>query len=304
LEYKEPETKKQASEDEKIDKSALRRARTVSFLRPLSDVSTRSDTALSESIESKRSSATSSRRASRPPSLSYSRTSSVASISSELVEPPSGSHPSRLPQASTSSQWEAQGAVPDAATVSGKRGSRLFEPPVADSISEELIPASVDLTTDQIPSPAKPGSLLASEFKIPEGYMLVPIGSEAATNPATCTCGCHETPLALRTTASYVSTSVQTDDVPSPPRTALRIDTAATSHWSSDEITAVSQANMSPAYDDYYAENPIFMGRMMNYFSKPGYQLGDSLSSSYHSYEPLVYQYQDTFDSDALHIRY
>jgi hypothetical protein len=72
----------------------------------------------------------------------------------------------------------------------------------------------------------------------------------------------------------------------------------ATSQWPSDEFTAVSQANLSPAYDDYHC-----MGRMMNYFSKPGYQLGDSLISGYHTYEPLVYQYRDEFDKDALLIR-
>jgi hypothetical protein len=54
-------------------------------------------------------------------------------------------------------------------------------------------------------------------------------------------------------------------------------------------------------YDDQSIENPIFMGRMMSsYFSKPGYQLGDSLIGSYQVYEPLVYQYQDEFGEDAL----
>lgn len=51
-------------------------------------------------------------------------------------------------------------------------------------------------------------------------------------------------------------------------------------------------------YENYPAENPIFMGRMMNYFSKPGYQLGDSLMSGYQEYQPDVYQYQDEFEED------
>jgi len=42
------------------------------------------------------------------------------------------------------------------------------------------------------------------------------------------------------------------------------------------------------------------MGRMMNYFSKPGYQLGDSLTSGYQSYQPLVYEYQDEFGEEVL----
>ncbi|KAI4954657.1 hypothetical protein J4E86_005967 [Alternaria arbusti] len=45
LEYKEPELKKPApiEDDEKLDRQALRRSRTVSFLRPLSETSMRSD---------------------------------------------------------------------------------------------------------------------------------------------------------------------------------------------------------------------------------------------------------------------
>lgn len=42
------------------------------------------------------------------------------------------------------------------------------------------------------------------------------------------------------------------------------------------------------------------MGRMTNYFSKPGYQLGDSLASGYHHYEQPVYQYQKEFGDEAL----
>jgi hypothetical protein len=35
------------------------------------------------------------------------------------------------------------------------------------------------------------------------------------------------------------------------------------------------------------------MGRMMDYFSKPGYQLGDSLFSSYRYQQQPVYQEED-----------
>jgi hypothetical protein len=303
LEYKEPEVKKQVEEEEKINKPALRRARTVSFLRPLSDVSTRSDTTsvLTDTTESRRSSAVSSRRASRPPSLSYSRTSSVASFSSEPIGPPSGIYSSRHPPSPTISQWKAQEAASEATTAPTKRISRLFEPPVVDSISEELAPILMDLASDDgVPSTGL-GTLPILRFQVPVGYMLAPVGSAATTSPSTCICGCHETRLPKEMTASYSDASIQTDNVPSPSRTALRIDTTATSQWSSEEFTAVSQAELTPAYDNYHADNPTFMGRMMNYFSKPGYQLGDSLSSAYHTYEPPAYQYQDTFDSDTLH---
>jgi hypothetical protein len=33
---------------------------------------------------------------------------------------------------------------------------------------------------------------------------------------------------------------------------------------------------------------------MMDYFSKPGYQLGDSLMNSYSAYQP-VYEYREDF---------
>jgi hypothetical protein len=50
------------------------------------------------------------------------------------------------------------------------------------------------------------------------------------------------------------------------------------------------------------------MGRMMNYFSKPGYQLGDSLFSGYQpinwdsGYDEYqyTYEYRDEFGDEAL----
>jgi hypothetical protein len=300
LEYKEPEVKKPTEDEEKVDKPApLRRARTVSFLRPLSDVSTRSETFPVESVESKRSSAASSRRASRPPSLSFSRSSSTASISSELIEPLSGAQPARTHQPSLLSQWEALGASSSAfnpSSTTSKRSSRSFEPPLVDSISEELTHVPQNMAENERSQLTHPMPKPSPEFKIPEGYMLVPIGDAAKKSPSACTCGCHETPLPQKPKSNYVDTSMQTDHIPSPPRTALRIDTTAIPQWSSNSCSAVSQADLSPVYD----ENPIFLGRGTSYFSKPGYQLGDSLMSYYQTYEPLVYQYQDEFGEEAL----
>jgi hypothetical protein len=285
LEFKEPEVKKVVEEEKEIDKPALRRARTVSFLRPLSDVSTRSDASVAETAESRWSSAASSRRASRPPSLSFSRTSS---ISSELVEPMSDR---------TLSQWEALGAstiTPNPSTFPSKRTSRFFEPPVVASISEELSHSPA-----YVPAQAQPPPI--SDFKVPEGYMLVPIGQAAAKSPSACTCGCHSTPLPPPPNPKYTDTSIQTDNVPSPPRTALRIDTTAPSGWLSNSYSAVSQADLTPVYDDYPLENPISMGRQTSsYFSKPGYQLGDSLMWGFQTYEPQVYEYQDEFGEEVL----
>jgi hypothetical protein len=302
LEYKEPEIKKPAEDEEKIDKPALRRARTVSFLRPLSDVSTRSDSVATEAGENRWSSSTSSRRASRPPSLSYSRTSSAASISSELIEPLPELQSTKISQPSIMSQWEALRASTATSAYASKRSSRSFESPVVESISEELAHMPATTSAEDRTQLASTDSRFRSEFKIPEGYMLVPIGGEATKiPPAACTCGCHETLVPVKTKPTYTNASIQTDALPSPPRTALRIDTMATSDWSTNDYSAVSQADLSPMYDDQPLENPIFMSRMMSsYFSKPGYQLGDSLIRSYHVYEPLLYQYQDEFGEDAL----
>jgi hypothetical protein len=96
------------------------------------------------------------------------------------------------------------------------------------------------------------------------------------------------------TTGSLTDSCMQTDPiVPFPhPRTALRIKTAT------DDDTPVlcySEPSSSldihtPLTEDLPAPNPVYMGRMMDYFSKPGYQLGDSLFSSYRYHQQPVYQ--------------
>jgi hypothetical protein len=290
LEFKEPEVKKSIEEEKELDKPALRRARTVSFLRPLSDISTRSESSTIETAESRRSSAASSRRASRPPSLSFSRTSS---ISSDLVDP----IPDRSHQTSLLSQWEALGDSTATSIPSTKRSSRSFEPPVVESILEEHSHSPAHVAMHAQPQSTSTTSPPVSEFKVPEGYMLVPINQASNATPSPCTCNCHSTPSPNPT---YTNASIQTDNAPSPPRTALRIDTLASSRWSSNSYSAVSQADLSPVYDSYAVENPISLTRSTSYFSKPGYQLGDSLMWGFQSYEPVVYSYQDEFGDEAL----
>jgi hypothetical protein len=95
-------------------------------------------------------------------------------------------------------------------------------------------------------------------------------------------------------TSSLTDSCMQTDPVVSfpHPRTALRINTAT------DDDTPVllySEPSSTldihtPLTEDLPALNPVFMGRMMDYFSKPGYQLGDSLFSSYRFHQQPVYQ--------------
>jgi hypothetical protein len=297
LEFKEPEIKKPAEEEKEIDKPALRRARTVSFLRPLSDISTRSESSTAESAESRRSSAASSRRASRPPSMSFSRTSSMSSENMDTML-------DRPYQASSLSQWEALSAntvTLQPSTFPSKRSSRSFEPAVVESISEER-----SLTPGKEVPHAQPqrSSPQISDFEVPEGYMLVPIqhtDTGSTLLRCTCTCDSHSSPLP-HSKPSYISTSTQTENIPSPPRTALRIDTLATSRWSSNSYSAVSQPDMPTPV---YYENPISLARPVSYFAK-NYELGDSLGwglgMGMRNYEPVVYgyEYRDTFGEEAM----
>lgn len=266
MEFKEPEAKKSTEEEEKSDKPALRRARTVSFLRPLSDVSTRSDSTTNETVESRRSSSISSRRASRPPSLSYSRTSSTASISLDMIEPPTGVTPSRP---SLLTQWESLESK-HASTAPLKRLSRSYESP-ADSIAEELPPTSTrEHCTQSLQTTAPP----IHDFVLPEGYMLVPI---THTSISTCTCTCHSPNLTKPTyTSTSTSTGPQTSPPPSPSPRMPNLEPPA--YWPSSGHAA-PHIDSTPVYDE--TDNPFFMGRMMSYFSKPGYQLGDSLARGY-----------------------
>ncbi|KAL5118880.1 hypothetical protein ACEQ8H_003203 [Pleosporales sp. CAS-2024a] len=309
LEFKDTDVKKPGSggggdEDEK-DKSdkppaPLRRARTVSFLRPLSDSSTRSE---GDSTESRRSSGVSSRRASRrasrPPSLSYSnsRTSSVASMSEDLDA-------WQAPVSGAVSQWDALRGKEAATERSMKRSSRLIEQSFAQSIDEER-GRMESLMSAQEQKNMLLNSKIMAQFSIPEGYMLIPIETAGSVDTsAKCTCGCHTSPLLRKNKPSYVDDSMQTDEILLDNQKALRIDTLPTApHPLSTSYTATPQSYLTPTDEGVAEENPIFMGRMMNYFSRPSYQLGDSLVSGYQVYEPIVYQYQDEFGDEVMHIR-
>jgi hypothetical protein len=50
-------------------------------------------------------------------------------------------------------------------------------------------------------------------------------------------------------------------------------------------------------YPPQAAPGPFFMGRMLDYFGNPGYQLGDSLSSSY-SYYSIQ---QPTYEKEVIY---
>ncbi|KAF1952498.1 hypothetical protein CC80DRAFT_175691 [Byssothecium circinans] len=104
--------------------------------------------------------------------------------------------------------------------------------------------------------------------------------------PETCTCGCHAEPLPLpqpQSRPSYADASIQTDPLPSPPRTALRLDTTPSVAAIPGYSYTDSAHDTETSFDDYYyrdapAVNPFPMGSMSAFFSKPGYQLGDGLA--------------------------
>ncbi|KNG44788.1 hypothetical protein TW65_08314 [Stemphylium lycopersici] len=303
LEYKEPDIKKTAPADdeEKSDKQALRRSRTVSFLRPLSDTTARSDSAISYASRSKRSSSITSQRASRPPSLSYtnSRTNSEISILGDIISEGQTSQPARLSYISQRSALESSATEAGQELLPQKIGQSTFEPTFGKG--RESMTSQTPVQAIKMPSPTQ--SLPMADTG-PKADSLQPLPN-VMMSPSKGTCGCHTSPILSRPTppqSTYTNASTQTSPPLSPSRTALRIDTESAS------FPSLSQNNYTAVpYDSRYDESdydtpPVFMGRMSAYFSKPGYQLGDSLFSGYQpiNWGVATYEYQDTFGEEAL----
>ncbi|KAL1641558.1 hypothetical protein SLS61_010073 [Didymella pomorum] len=286
LEFKEPEVKKLTEEDEKekVDRQALRRSRTVSFLRPLSQTSNRADFSLPDApTTNMRTSSISSQRASRPPSLSYSTAGSEASIApsfeSQFLENAlAGTFPLSSRLAST-----------------GKLSMSTPESSNTRPLTSEIV---ANGRADSV-------AFTQSASSQPTGIPSIPeenterFAVKKTTTSESCTCGCHDPPLRQTKRSTYTNASIQTDSVSSPPPTSLRVDTFSASAWGSHNFGAVSRDVRTPVFDNFGAA-PFSMGRMTKYFSKPGYQLGDSLSRGYSYYEQPVYHYQDEFGDEAL----
>ncbi|KAH6865575.1 hypothetical protein BKA58DRAFT_413283 [Alternaria rosae] len=274
LEYKEPELKKQAptEDEEKLDRQALRRSRTVSFLRPLSETSIRSDSGVSDTNRSKRSSSISSQRASRPPSLSYtsSRTNSDISLLGETIVEGQMRQPGRP---SYISQWTALGS-------SAGELEQVASPQVSDDRihTESVMEREGKMESMKTASPA---SVATTPLRptVASNTMILqrspPPRRKPTSNTPSCTCNCHTSQSPPKST--YTTTATQTSPPPSP----LHRDNPSSSYWPSQaNYSAIPQ---DPSYytDEEYDTPPVFMGRMSTYFSKPGYQLGDSLFSGY-----------------------
>jgi hypothetical protein len=81
----------------------------------------------------------------------------------------------------------------------------------------------------------------------------------------------------------------------------LRLDTAvSTASAQPYSVSSVSSTQDLPAPQDVFYDNtpgngPFCMGRMMDYYSKPGYQLGDSLMNSYSMFQQPMYEYREEY---------
>lgn len=110
-----------------------------------------------------------------------------------------------------------------------------------------------------------------------------------------CPCCRHNS---IQKPTTYVDASIQTDPEP------LRITTTGVSRATNSNLSSALDTD-TPLTDDELplpppAPNPVIMGRMFDYFSNPGYQLGDSLMSSYHfNYYP---QKQAIYSGDAFYV--
>ncbi|KAI1513664.1 hypothetical protein L13192_00963 [Pyrenophora tritici-repentis] len=274
----------------KADRQALRRSRTVSFLRPLSEMSVRSDTSFGSETSSsgsgygpgsgygngwssrnkRSSSSASSTRVSRPPSLSFasSRSNSEVSMLGMTIVEGEAVQTARPGWMQMGKMGEKEGVV------SEEQNSPRQGRGDVDGGSETV------LTT----APA----LISTSRTAPTSY------PSTSTTTAPCTCGCHAhapSSTSIPTyTSTYTSTSTSTSTSPPPkprptytststqttppltstptPRAALRINTSTPSnYWSTQtpshgDYSAISQASTSfysdydnTYYDDAYYED-------------------------------------------------
>ena len=304
LEFKEPEIKKPQTPVEATPKeerpAPLRRSRTISFLRPLSDASSKSAT---PSIDmpvpgpSKSRSSSVSQVSSRPPSSVSSRPTSDALPNPYSPDPDTSSSQT----SSRHSSWHSPSTSRPQSVISSRPTSdssstRSFSPVRDNSSKEAPDEAQTVLPTRLVRRSTRPLSMSfnPSTFsKIVEGKALSLESGRENGGEYHCSC-CRHSPA---NKPSYADASIQTDPEP------LRVDTGneiPNHSFYSDQSSGLD--SYTPLEDDLPPPppppNPVYMGRMLDYFGNPGYQLGDSLISSYHYYqEPMYYQQEVLYDS-------
>ncbi|KAF2471851.1 uncharacterized protein BDR25DRAFT_23779 [Lindgomyces ingoldianus] len=283
LENKETEIKKpqpRAESPEKVDKPILRRSRTISFIRPPPDpimkpFSPATDTPPIREVLS------------RPPSVAIhsqpsSRPSSTSSITS--APQPSSRPPSMILGSQPSSQSPSLASIRAVSDSAPKSYGPVTDTPIRDSPTMSPMPVVPRQTTIRPLSMSfNPGAfprILEEDKSLPDSSIL------RKRDSGHCTCGCHIASPPAPARPIYADASVQTDPEPKRRPEPLRVDTA------SDTSSLSSRSNRSSVYDietpmteALPAPNPVVMGGMLSYFNNPGYRLGDSLRSTYYSYQ-------------------
>ncbi|KAH7350508.1 hypothetical protein BKA66DRAFT_476262 [Pyrenochaeta sp. MPI-SDFR-AT-0127] len=313
IEYKEPEAKTLTEDEERSEKLALRRSRTVSFLRPWSEPNTRFDCTTPVVSASRRTLSLTSERLSRPPSLSYSRTNSDASI---ISQPTEESEEASFYRSESPAILASQGVALDScdndfkkktnspqishrmpavrSDINLKRESTITTSRTNPSFMAPMRVASQQNTLDISPRqrvPSAEQTYSQSMFR----------SNSPSQNTSLCTCGFHKSSMKSNAFPTYSDASVQTDLRSVSPQPALPVGT----HVSSDlpmnlDQGILSHENKVPVSLESSSVNPVFMGRMMDYFSMPGYQLGDCLMSGYHLSKSFNYDYKDKFGNETL----
>src|SRR4051794_28009516 len=76
-----------------------------------------------------------------------------------------------------------------------------------------------------------------------------------------------------------------------PPSMSLRLA------YPSSETASYTSATETPLTEYDLTPNPVYIGQMLEYFSRPGYRLGDALHSTYHF--GLLSVYRETTDQQS-----
>ncbi|CAI6316843.1 unnamed protein product [Periconia digitata] len=296
LEYKEPEKK---SPETTEDKPGLRRTRTMSLFRAAPDTTTKPSAATVDDASPDRRSSATSQSESRPPSMSFS-TRSMSD--SSFISHPSSRSPSISSMAST---VETLATIPSRPTSDADL--KPLEPKSFVS-AEDPLAATTALRLKRRSRPLSMSFKPSTTPRIAEGRTLSSETAATSLTPETflqanlpvtsahCTCGCHANPqpvVSRPTPPSYANASVQTSPIPSPMHTVASTIQPYSNYASATQDTDEIEEN----YYDAPVANPFPMGSMMAFFSKPGYQLGDSLRRSYEDeYDDSQYEYDDGYE--------
>ncbi|KAF2178385.1 hypothetical protein K469DRAFT_643145 [Zopfia rhizophila CBS 207.26] len=246
LENKEPEIMKPQHPPEnleQLDKPALRRSRTLSFIRPTSDpivkpVSTAVETSHRESVN-RVSIPVIPQPTPRPKSVLFNRPSSDPMM---------------------------------------KPFSPVCETPTRETLTMSPIAINNRSSRRPLSMSYHPGTFLRI---VEEGKATMTDRTQKDNARKGCTCGCHTlsprpsyTNASVQTDPEPPQKSLRVDTASETPSMLSRSNRSSISEIQTPIDTPLTEASS--------ASNQVFMGRMLDYFNAPGYRLGDSLRSTYY----------------------